>query len=180
MPDPLSRLIDALDAQRLALLDGLAELSEEELRARPRPGAWSILEIVEHLVAAESVILQGLPPRADLVARPRSLAHRLKFHLVLLILACRVPVKAPSRRMLPTGTTSLAEVRRTWDAHLTWLRAFQEDAGAGSGEKAFFTHPVAGPISLVQALRMDLLHLGTHRRQIARLRRQSTPTGRRP
>ena len=172
MSRSLHHLIQALDNQRGALLDGLEALDIPVLQAKPRPGAWSILEIVEHVVVAESVILLGLPAWENLVARPRSLEHRLKFLVVLLVLKLRIPVRVPSRRMLPTGQRSLAELRDSWDGHVRWLRAFAEASDEGALGQAFFTHPVAGPITLAQALRMDLLHLRTHCRQIAKLRPQ--------
>lgn len=172
MSRSLHPLIQALDHQRGVLLDGLEALDLEVLHAKPRPGAWSILEIVEHVVVAESVILLGLPSRADLVAQPRRLEHRLKFLVVLLVLKLRIPVRVPSRRMLPTGQRSLAELRDSWDGHLRWLRAFAEASDEEDLGQAFFTHPVAGPITLAQALRMDLLHLWTHGKQIAKLRPQ--------
>jgi hypothetical protein len=172
MSRSLHPLIQALDDQRRVLLDGVQALDVEVLQAKPRPGVWSILEIAEHLVVAESVILLGLPSRAELMARPRRLEHRLKYLAVLLILKGRIPVQVPSRRMLPTGKRSLAELRDTWDGHLRWLRAFAEASDEAALGQAFFTHPVAGPITLAQALRMDLLHLQTHARQIAKLHSQ--------
>src|SRR5512133_71013 len=172
MSRSLHDLIQALDHQRGVLLDGLETLDVAVLHAKPRSGAWSILEIVEHVVVAESVILLGLPSRGDLVARPRRLEHRLKHLAVLLILKWRIPVRVPSRRMLPTGQRSLAELRDSWDGHLRWLRAFVESAEEDAQGQAFFIHPVVGPITLMQALRMDLLHPRTHGKQIAKLRLQ--------
>lgn len=171
---PLHGLIQTLDDRRLALLAELDSLGIEDLQARPAPETWSLLEIVEHVVVAEKVILLGLPPRAELVVRPRNLGHRVKRLLVSLVLRWGIPVKVPSRRMLPTGQRSLAELRQTWDEHLHWLRRFAEGP-ASDAHLALFTHPVAGPISLVQALQMDLLHLQTHQRQIAK-RRQAQPS----
>lgn len=173
MSTPLLNLIQSLDGQRLALLGELEALSVDMLKTRPRPDAWSILEILEHVVVAESVILRGLPPRAGLVAQPRNLGHRVKYGLVTLILRFRIPVKVPSRRMLPTGQASLADLRTAWDGHLAWLRALVAEDEEAARRSAFFTHPVAGPVTLVQALRMDLLHVGIHRRQIAKLLQQA-------
>ena len=128
MSPSLHRLLQALDHQRGALLGGLEALDLPALQARPQPGAWSILEILEHVVLAESVILRGLPARAELVAQPRTLEHRLKYALVLLILKGRIPVRVPSRRMLPTGQRSLAELRETWAGHVRWFRALAEQS----------------------------------------------------
>jgi len=163
---PASALLQAMDDRRRALLDALAGLSPEALQARPAEGAWSILEIVEHLVAAEQVILQGLPDPATLVDRPRSLRQRCLFPLVVLILRLRIPVKAPSRRMLPTGGASLAELRDRWEATARWLRAYAEGLPPGGARRAVFAHPVCGPLTLAQALRLGRLHLETHARQI--------------
>ena len=136
-----SALLQRLDDRRRALLDSLESLSPEALRARPAEGAWSSLEILEHLV--------------------------------WLVLRLGIPVKAPSRRMLPTGGATLAELRERWDATHAWLRAYAEGLPPGGGGKAVFAHPVCGPITLSQALRLDRLHLEVHTRQIRKRSRSS-------
>ena len=165
--------IEAFDDQRRALLDELAALPAATLRAKARPEQWSILEIVEHLVLAERYVLAGMPPPAELVARRRSLKNRCIYPLVILVLRFKLPVKVPARRMLPTGKVSLPEVRAAWDEDLRWLRAYVAGLAPGEGGRAVFVHPVAGPITLTQALRMDRLHFATHLRQIRR--RLQTP-----
>jgi hypothetical protein len=162
----LRSLLQAQEDRRRTLLDSLERLSPEALQARPAPGAWSILEIVEHLVVAEQVILQGLPDPATLVDRPRTLRQRCVYPLVVLILRLRIPVKAPSRRMLPTGGASLAELRERWEETSRWLRAYAEGLPPGGAAKAVFAHPVSGPLTLPQALRLGRLHLEVHTRQI--------------
>jgi hypothetical protein len=160
--------MQSLDDRRRALLQVIEKLAPEVLQARLQPGAWSILEILEHVVVAERVILQGLPVPTELVERPRSLQHRIKYPLVLLVLKLAIPVKVPSKRMLPLGQRTLADLREEWDQHLRWLRAFEAGQTIDAHRKCFFVHPVAGPITLRQALRMDLLHLQIHTRQIAK------------
>jgi hypothetical protein len=162
-----------MDDRRRALLEAVAGLSPEALQARPAAHAWSILEIVEHLVTAEQVILQGLPDPATLVHRPRSLRQRCLYPLVVLILRLRIPVKVPSRRMLPTGGASLAELRDRWEATARWLRAYTESLPPDGARRAVFAHPVCGPLTLAQALRLGRLHLETHARQI-RARQQGS------
>lgn len=176
MLTPTATLLNRLDAQRNMVLALARPLEEAALRARPHPDGWSILDILEHLVVAESVILRGLPPWQELVPQPRTPGQRLKFLLVWLVLAGRIPVKVPSRRMLPTGQLGLEQIIGQWDAHQSWLRIFLSEAGADADRLALFSHPVAGPITLRQALRLDLLHLQTHQRQIARQLRGSPPS----
>lgn len=173
MPVATETLLDRLDDQRKSVLDLVRPLDEATLRARPQPDGWSILEILEHLVVAEAVILRGLPPWQELVPQRPSLGQRLKFALVWLVLACRIPVRVPTRRMLPTGKPGLEAILREWDGHQTWLRAFLSEMGVRGDRQALFSHPVAGPITLHQALRLDHLHLQTHRRQIEQRLRAS-------
>jgi len=109
-----------------------------------------------------------LPRAAELVARRRSLKNRCIYPIVIFVLRFRIPVKVPARRMLPTGQASLAEVRTAWDENLRWLRGYVAGLSPDGGRHAVFRHPVAGPITLIQALRMDRLHFATHLRQIRR------------
>jgi Tol biopolymer transport system component len=55
----LNEKLQAFDAQRNALLDEMAAVEPSKLVARPLPGKWSMLEIIEHLVLAERSVFQG-------------------------------------------------------------------------------------------------------------------------
>lgn len=164
--------IQELDRRRRELLDLAAALPAAALPAKPATGGWSVLEIIEHLVLAERAILLDLPDPATLVDRPRGFRARCFYPLVLGILAWRIPVKVPSRRMLPGGGRSLAELRARWDENLAWLTAYAAGQDPARAQPAAFLHPVAGPLTLDQALRMALLHLEIHRRQVHRLARR--------
>ncbi len=175
MPPDLSVALQALEAQRQAILHDLATWDEAARAARPRPGKWSALEIAEHLVLAERVILQDLPPAGALVARPREFKHRSLYWVVVAILRFRIPVKVPTRRMAPAGGRSLAEITALWDENFRWLRAHAQALEPGDEARAVFRHPVAGPITLAQALRMAQLHLAIHLRQLQQLKPQAHP-----
>lgn len=169
MPGPVDRQILALDSRRNALLDELASLTPENLARRPVPGKWSILEIVEHLVISEREVVRF--PAGP--ARPRRLKHRFAYWAVFFVLRFRVRVKVPSPKMLPQGEWSLSEARRQWDENLAQIRAYAAGLGHPELRRAVFRHPVAGPITLGQALTLGLLHLEDHTRQIRRLQDQS-------
>lgn len=166
MASGLESLIDSLESARNSLLDGIAGLDERSLASKPSPDKWSILEITEHLVVAERVILKNLPQFEDLVPRPVHLGNLVKYFVVMTVLRFSVPVKVPSRSMNPTGGSTLNGLRQEWDRHLEWLRAYVKEFDAEGDRLAVFVHPVVGPITMVQALRMNLLHVRTHARQI--------------
>lgn len=169
MPAPIQRQLEEFDAARRALLDDLEKLPEKRLAEHSIPGKWSIIEIVEHLVLGEKEVLAGLPNPSTLKAADRSLKDRLMYWVVLGVLRFRVNVKTPAKAMDPTGACSLAELRARWDGSQKWLRAYAESLGAGGLESAVFSHPVAGPMTLEQTLRMAKTHFDLHATQIQRL-----------
>lgn len=169
MHEELMAQIDRLDIDRGALLDELALLSDDTLSTKPIDDRWSILEIVEHMVLAERQVLGGLSDSVESSEKSRSLRSRLIYPAVMFVLWRRIPVKVPSRRMLPKGESSLQELRREWDRNLEWLRAHVEAMRLGDHRRAYFSHPVVGPIDTAQAVKMARLHFDTHRSQIRSL-----------
>jgi DinB family protein len=167
----LDRRLQAFDDRRNALLDEMEALEPGKLLARPREGKWSILEIVEHLVLAERVVFQELPEPSQLKARKRRLKHRIRYLLVMFVLRADIPVGVISTAMLPRGGRDLAELRRLWDENQIWLRACVDSLGPQGIHRAVLRHPVAGPISVRQAVIMSRIHLERHIRQIRTLQK---------
>lgn len=163
----LERKLDAYDRDRRALLDEADALDPILLSFRHRVGEWSILEILEHLALAERAVLRNLPEPSRLEAKEPDFRQRVAYVLVTSLLRFRLPVRVPSPEMVPQGESSLIDVRRVWDENARWLRAYVA-RGHGLG-RAVFLHPVAGPMTVSQAVRAARLHLAAHRRQIWRI-----------
>ena len=144
-------------------------LDPAKLVARPRVGKWTILEIIEHLVLAERAVLQDLPELSQLRARERKLKDRFAYLIVMFVLRCGIPVQTPSPAMVPQGRRNLGELRRLWDENQHWLRVYVRDLDRKGLRRAVFRHPVAGPLTVEQAVHMDQVHLDAHVRQIRRL-----------
>lgn len=161
-------------ARRDVLLDELAGLDEAALMARPAAGKWSILEIVEHMVVAERDVFRALGSDGVLRHRERTLRHRFAYVVVMAILRFGVPVRVPSAAMLPQGGRSLAELRAMWDENHAWLERHLAERDEVTSGQAVFRHPVAGPLTTDQAMRMARVHLERHIGQIRRNLRLST------
>lgn len=167
----LNQRLQAFNEKRSALLDELGALDPAMLVAKPLAGKWSMLEIVEHLVVAEKAVFQGMPDPSQLRERPRRLKDRVSYAIVVCVLRYGIPVQVPSPAMIPKGNRSLGELRRLWDDNQEWLRAYIDGLDQKDISSAVFRHPIAGPLSVEQALHMDQVHLDTHLRQIRRLQR---------
>jgi len=169
MQPVIQNKLEQMDQRRRALLDRVEALEPGRLVAKPLPGKWSILEIVDHLVTAERDVLQNLPDPAQLVDRPRRLKHRIRYPIVLFVLKYNISVPVPTPRMLPRGITSLAELRRQWDESQDWLRRYVGGLDQEGLQRAVFRHPVSGPLTVTQVLRMGRVHVEHHEGQIERL-----------
>jgi uncharacterized damage-inducible protein DinB len=166
MNQKLKQKITDFEQKRSALLNEIESLDESKLNARPIEGKWSVLEIVEHLVIAEREVMGGMRDFEKVGERERTFKNKLLYRVVMFVLKAGIPVKVPSKKMLPKNELSLEEIRRQWDESQKWFREYvetQDDAGL---EKAVFEHPVSGPITVEQAVEMSLAHLNSHTGQI--------------
>jgi len=169
----ISKLQDQLeiyDRQRNALLNDLERLDEEEIRRKSGPDAWSLVEIVQHLVLSEREVLDNLPEPKILTAKKRGVRHLVSYALVLAVLRWNIPAPVPSDGMVPDGNTSLSELHHQWDENLTWLRDYVNTLRPVDVGRAVFRHPIAGPMTTGQTIRLATLHFDVHFRQIKKVR----------
>jgi hypothetical protein len=89
----------------------------------------------------------------------------------MFVLRTGIPVGVASPAMLPEGGRDLAELRRLWDEDKAWLLACINHLGPQGIHKAVLKHPIAGPVSVRQAVVMSRLHLERHIGQIRRLQK---------
>ena len=163
--------LQRFDRTRQHLMEEMSTLDAARLNATPMPGKWSILQIVEHLVVAERAVFLGLPNPLDLVARTRGVGHHLRYALVMSVLSLGVPVRVPSPTMVPRGGHELGALGRMWDENQLWLRRVAERLGSEVARAAVLVHPIAGPLTVAQGVRMGHVHVDGHIRQIRQRQR---------
>ena len=166
MISELREKFERYDRKRRMLLDDLAGLNDDQLRRKPGPNEWSILQTVQHMVLAEMDVMQYLPEQKDLIARKRSLRDRILYVVVLLILRWGIRVPVPAEGMVPDGNSSLSELRQQWDDNLRWFKGYLDTLKPEDLKLAVFSHPIAGPLTGPQAGNMAQYHFDAHLRQI--------------
>jgi hypothetical protein len=162
--------LEIYDQQRMALLDDLERLNDEQVRRKLGPDTWSLLEIVQHLVLSEREVLQNLPEPKILTARKRGFRHLVSYALVLVVLRWKIPAPVPSDGMVPDGNTSLSELHHQWDENLSWLREYLDTLGPEDLPRAVFRHPIVGPMTVAQTTYLAKLHFDVHLRQIKKVK----------
>ena len=161
--------VDRIESKRSRLLAELDALPRSVLDARPPSGGWSVLEVVEHLVLAEESVLANMDRPELLRPRRTSLRSRLGYAAIIGVLSSPLRVQVPTTAMRPEGTRSFEELRTAWEESHRALRRHVTAVEEGRISGAVFAHPVSGPLTTRQALRMMRVHMNRHTRQIRRI-----------
>lgn len=163
--DDPGRLLNALVGRRAEVMALLASAPPEQLAWRPRDGAWSALEVIEHLVLSEAELL-ATGRRASQAGR--GVLRTLQARILGWIVRFRIPVPVPSGAMNPSGRRSLQELACDWDANHRGLADLVIEAENQPADFLVFSHPVAPMLTLPELLLVGTWHVDYHLPQIRR------------
>ena len=170
---PIEKQFNKIEEQRRLLLDEIARLSHEQQNFKPSPEAWSILQVVNHLLYAEANSvkylqkkMQGVSsvPKGGVLSGVRSFA---------LNVALRLPVKykAPKFALPVQEEVYVFEnIREQWNEVRDEFRKILDQIDADTDEKLIFKHPVAGRLNIYQTLSFLHEHIEHHFKQVERIR----------
>jgi hypothetical protein len=68
----MTDLVYILEQGRLDFMDAVDGISQEQARARPTPGCWSVLECIEHVVIVEDRFLSWILDGSQIAPQPDS------------------------------------------------------------------------------------------------------------
>lgn len=168
----LDVLLATLDNRRAEFLAGLDSIAPDQRDRAPAPGAWSPLQIGEHLFIVESGLARITARQIEKGDDRRRFGEPSEKSVEGLIRAMRTPAKLKipdgARGIEPTGGVSMETLR--WD----WLAAgerWHEIVAAlppALEHEALVMHAVAGPLTTEQTLRFLEAHIEHHLHQLAR------------
>ncbi len=170
----LRKPFDRMEAARFRILQLAESLSEPRAHVSPGPGEWSVVQVVEHMVTIDCMVLklvQRQLAKDDL--RPAGLGTWMRAVLVTLALRYRKKIEAPAVLPPPTGSRSLAEWRDEWEASRRQWRETLEGVPEKLRHRELFKHPLAGYLTLGQTLRFITEHTLHHVPQVQRLVRKA-------
>ena len=159
-----------LEAQKRLLLSQVDGWSAARLTYRPSPGAWSAVQVFDHLVRTEEEILllakQGLGSPHRIGVR-----DRIGFVFLRKIFGTnrRVRTPASATRVLPDQDPALDDVLHRWERTRSDFASFQLHLPAKQAASGLFRHPVAGWMGVPQILEFFSVHMTHHGFQLRRL-----------
>jgi uncharacterized damage-inducible protein DinB len=169
LPQTLAGTYEKMEAARLTTFKLLAKYPDEKL-AKPGPdGAWSVFQILNHLMMVErGVAMYGFKKAGQTQeAKPQTLGGSLKVFVAKT--ALNLPFtkfKAPDMMGQPDNAKSLKDVREDYDQARQMFHQMLLAFPADAMDKAVIKYPGAGPITLPQTLELLLAHYNRHHKQI--------------
>ncbi|MEK7254003.1 MAG: DinB family protein [Bacteroidota bacterium] len=162
------RLQTSLDG----LLRQLENYSEQQLKAQPVPGAWSALQVMQHLMVAEKLSVLSIQRRIDKGMNFRKTNLQSWSREVLLAFSLRIPLKfkAPTAVAdeLFSADATFATVSAEWSAARNDLAEFLGKLPSELARKQIYRHPRGGWMSAVGMLDFFIVHFDRHCKQIER------------
>lgn len=175
MTPKMQEIAGELDKARHGLLAAVQGLSQAELDARPKPDAWSIGEVMNHVSRIESGMIGllsklALPAIADGLPRdaaPEQSVVSAVEHLPVLDRTQRITAPEFVR---PTHGLSREELEADLARTRGELLAAMEQADGYDLSGLSRPHPRFGPLNLYQWLVLSARHEQRHTAQIAEVR----------
>ncbi len=160
-----------LDADFIDLLEDLKQFSDSKLNKKPQEGAWSVLQVMHHLMLAERLSHQYLEKKLshNPALEKAGLKSKMRSILLKTYLATPLKRKAPAAvgDNLPEEST-FWEVVKQWKQQREELKAFLETLPDDMMNKELYKHPAAGKMTILDMLKFFDSHFTRHRKQINR------------
>ncbi|MCC7223807.1 MAG: DinB family protein [Chitinophagales bacterium] len=169
----LAQRFEQFEQLRTEFWDDIAASSPEQRLFKPKPDAWSMLQVAQHIIAAEEATLLFVSTRQRIKSsfwgRWRS---RIRSFGLKLFLLSPLKAKAPNvPGLVPDGSKSYEQLSNHWDAVREQWRQFLTNFEAEHLEDVVFKHPIAGKFNLLQTIDDFMApHISHHLQQLQRIK----------
>lgn len=161
-------LVALLRESREKFLGSFSGISEERSRVHPKPDSWSVVDTVEHLTSAETLMLKLITTQR----RPRATDAANREQVFLQVVADRTrkmqsPESGRPRGRFATLAEAAAQFKATRDGVIQFVEQHTEDLRAS---EVTHPHPSAGNVSTHEMIIIIAKHAERHAKQIEEIR----------
>lgn len=161
-----------LDRELNRLLDDLKKYSFSQLAARPAPDAWSVLQIMQHLMIAEAKSIGYVKKKSSYPEGLKKAGSASWFRKVVLKMFLGLPFKFKAPPVVNEDhfreNVSLEQLAQEWRASRGELAHLLENLKPEWADKEIFKHALAGKMTIEGMLIFFADHFHRHRKQIDR------------
>lgn len=164
------RALDRCNQQMDFLLQRLESMDDEYLRKQIKPGTWSVIQIFNHLLEGEKLLLAYLKykMKKNETLKRESFAVKFRYQVAMITMSLPVKFKAPVKLSSPSNEDGLEEIRVKFIEARMALRNFIEEQDQSYFIMATSKHPRIGKITLAKMIRFFHKHVQHHEKQMLR------------
>lgn len=172
MKQKLHQTFSRLETQRKEVINQYRSLTTEQLRFRPGPGEWNLLQVLRHVVTAEkqSFILIQRKLNQEKSIKKTGIGSAVRHLLLKLALALPLKFKAPKIAEVSEEYPDLEEALEEWKRLREEIREIIEENSEETLSKEIYRHPRAGYLNMKQALEFMETHISHHQKQMGRMK----------
>jgi len=162
--------LQSMNQELEAFLRNIEAYNEQELHFKPAEDAWSMAQVINHLVLGEAGTMSYIQKKLSYGPPPElTLLHRLRGQLLKLMLSLPLKFKAPAVvSHLPEHPDVVALIEQ-WRNTRRQMEEFIKNMPEEYEHKALFKHPISGRMGMDEILSFWEEHLRHHIRQIKRI-----------
>lgn len=171
MNKTLEKLFQRLEEQRTTLLQDLQTHSAQQLEVKPSSDKWSVLEILTHLYTSERLSFGYIKKKSQGVQHLKNAGIQQALLVPILKISQRLPFKFKAPNVVKENTPEalpLDKLISQWNLMRIELKSHLENIPDKHVHKLVYKHPIAGRLSLPQALQFFAEHINHHKPQIKR------------
>lgn len=170
---PVEKQFKSIEEQRKNLLNEIAKLSHAQQNFKPAPEAWSILQVVNHLLYSETNIVKYMLKKIQGIATVEKAGVQAKLRSVMLNTFLKSPLKfkAPKAAMPVQEEVYIFEnLRKQWNETRAGFAKILDQLNPADAEKLLFKHPISGKFNIYQTMSFMQEHIAHHIRQVQRIK----------
>lgn len=159
-----------IEANRKQLLQELKQYPDAVLNKNPAPGKWSVIQVLEHLMASEGASLRYLQKKTldTSKAAPAGVKGAAKLLLTKAAFMLPIKFKAPEIMEPVTSNVSLKEAEEKWTSIRSGLYQLLSKLPEKDLDKEIWKHVVSGKMNAYQMIEFFNFHFKRHQGQIER------------
>ena len=163
----LTKQYEKIEALKGKMLQKVAAKSKSEQHAKPSEGKWSEMQVLIHLIEAETGVIAYINKKTADTGKLQNatLGNWIKSRLLVILLSLPLKFKAPKVLKEPSNEISLDAATKQWiknSADFKEIIARMDKLE----DKIVFKHPVAGYFNLSQTFDFIYNHMQHHYGQL--------------
>jgi uncharacterized damage-inducible protein DinB len=166
----LQKQFTRLEDDRKEMFGDLKQYSDELLNKKPGADAWSVAEVLTHVLTAEEYSLKYLQKKVLSKATVGTEGFKQKYRwlLVKTVFTFNIKFKAPEVVVPKIEFTTLADLDARWTALRSDMYKLLDNLDDADADKILWKHALAGNMSLHHMVEFLGMHYHRHKKQVSR------------